>query len=291
MRRHDCFRKGCYRIRSQFSAFLNRRRPPQFEGHSFCSEKCLRLHIKEEFEQRWRQMQRDSKQRFPRPRIGTILMQTADITRAQLDQAIHMQQARGEGKIGEWLCRLGFINEHQVTVALGRQFGLPLIDLKNSEVRNSAAQMIPRHVALTANLLPVSYDNDQDSLRIAVSGPVNFSVQQAIGRMTGKKIATYIGDHSAIQFRLSNLYASDERAQALTPGFSSLDDLMEILKNIISDAIARKALNCQIELLESYLWARLDFTSLFEHYFYQYMPVAVGDESFPPMAQPGYAMA
>src|SRR5512141_1553944 len=112
---HDCSRRGCTRPHSQLRSFLNRRRPPAFEGHAFCSEDCLRNHAVEEFTRRWELELRAEAQRFPRPRIGTILMQTAFVTREQLDEAVRLQSNTRQGRLGQWLLHLGFVNEHQVT--------------------------------------------------------------------------------------------------------------------------------------------------------------------------------
>src|SRR5512138_1241283 len=122
MPKYQCYRKDCARIRSEFSLFLNRRRPPKYEGNAFCSDSCLRTHFQSDLNDKWRRLQLEKGRAFPRPKLGTILMQTAYVTRDQLDQAIRLQAERQEGRIGEWLLRLGFVEEHQITAALAKQF-------------------------------------------------------------------------------------------------------------------------------------------------------------------------
>src|SRR5208337_5414449 len=97
MPRYHCYRKECTRIRSEFSIFLNRRRPPMYEGHTLCSDSCLQAHFESELSRKWRRLQLQKSQTFPRPKLGTILMQTAFVTREQLDEAIRLQNETREG--------------------------------------------------------------------------------------------------------------------------------------------------------------------------------------------------
>ena len=190
----NCHRKGCTRTRSSFRMLLNKRCPPSFDHQDYCSETCLQDQAENELRDRWRRMQQEKSRHIPRPRLGTILLETAYITPEQLDAAVSMQRQARQGRLGEWLLRLGFVEEHQITVALSRQFGIPMIQLQNSPARADAAKMIPGPVAKCSNLVPVGYDDDRSALRIAMSGPVDFSSQEAIRRMLRKGIVPYIGD-------------------------------------------------------------------------------------------------
>jgi hypothetical protein len=269
MSRRDCSRKGCTGIRSEFSLFLNRRRPPRFEGSPFCSDFCLQKHAKETVLQQWQVLQRERERRIPRPRIGSILMQTAFITRQQLEEAVRCQQEAREGKLGEWLLRLGFVEERQVTCALARQFGLPMIDLKNSQPRKDAVQMIPAQVAESADLLPVSYDNGNGSLRVAVSGPINFHEQEALRRMIGTGVSAYIGDQSAIRSLRDSWYEPHSLDLSRAPSFQSLEELLEIVNVTISTAVQERAADIKAELLEKYFWILIDSGSGVRHLFYR----------------------
>jgi hypothetical protein len=263
----NCRRKGCTRIRTEFSLFLSRRRTPQFEGLSFCSETCLLAHFESELNERWNRLLRDKQRKFPRPRLGTILLQTAFITADQLDEAIDLQKRMQQGRIGEWLLRLGFVEEHQITLALSKQYGLPLINLRNADTRNEAVKMIPGKIAKCNSLLPVGYDDSLDSLRIAVSAPINFNSQEAIRRMVRKGILPYIGDESAIKALLEEWYDPEDLDLSSVPTFSSFAELIEIGREVVATASEQRAINIQAELLEDFFWIRLDFGDNARHFF------------------------
>jgi hypothetical protein len=246
---------------------MNRRRAPQFEGLSFCSETCLQAHFENELGERWNRLQRDKQHKIPRPRLGTILLQTAFVTVEQLGEAIKLQRQTQEGRIGEWLLRLGFVEERQITLALSKQYGLPLINLKNADTKNEAVKMIPGRIAKHNSLLPVAYDDGLDSLRIAVSAPINFNSQEAIRRMLRKGILPYIGDDSAIKALLEEWYDPEDLDMSTVPTFSSFDELLEIGREMVVRASEQRAGNIQAELLEDLFWARLEFGDSAEHFF------------------------
>jgi hypothetical protein len=270
MHKYQCHRKECTRIRSEFSLFLSRRRPPMYEGHAFCSDSCLLIYFENELNEKWRRLQVDRRRKIPRPKLGTILMETAFITREQLDEAIRLQQQRQEGRLGEWLLRLGFVDEHQITVALAQQFGLPLINLKNSDASMDAVRMIPGKVAKCSGLVPVGFDDDRALLRVALCGPVDFHSQEAIRRMVKKGITPYIGDQSAIERLLERWYEPEDLDPSNVPTFGSLEDLLEVGREMVASAIESRALDIQAELIQDFFWVRLDFTSESHHHFFRY---------------------
>jgi hypothetical protein len=290
MPKHECFRRGCSGRRSQF-LFMRRRRPPRFEAQVFCSQKCLQAHIKDELVQRWRGLQRDKQRGIPRPKLGAILMETAMVTRDQLQEALRLQTEAGRGRIGEWLLRIGAVEERQITMALARQFGLPVIDLKNSEERSAAAAMIPPPVAKCSCVLPVGSYGESDSLRVAVSGPVNFNLQSALGRMTGKRISTYIGDYSAIQALLERWYGSEETALRDAPVFSTIGELLDLVSSTVRQACEARAGNIVAELFAEYCWIRVDLASGARHMVFRYAAAESTHKPVPGQAYPFAAEA
>jgi hypothetical protein len=270
MPKYQCYRKDCTRIRSEFSLFLNRKRPPKFENHVFCSDHCLITYFENQIYDKWRHLLMDRKSKIPRLKIGTILMQTAFITREQLDEAVRMQNIMQEGRLGEWLLRLGFVEEHQVTAALAQQYGLPMINLNNPDTNTDAVRMIPGKIAKSSGLVPVGYDNDRSLLRVAVCAPVDFHSQEAIRRMVHKGLAPYIGDQSAIQQLWERFYEPEELDLSNVPTYNSLDELLEAGREVVSSAIDNRAQDIQAELIHDFFWMRLDYPNETHHHFFRY---------------------
>jgi type IV pilus assembly protein PilB len=229
------------------------------------------MQFENELTEKWRRLQLEQDRRIPRPKLGTILMQTAFVTRDQLDEAIKLQNQTREGRIGEWLLRLGFVEEHQITAALAQQYGLPLINLNSSDANTDAVRMIPGKVAKCSGLVPVGFDDHQTSLRVAVTAPVNFNSQEAIRRMVQKGIVAYIGDQSAIQKLLEQMYEPEDLDMSTVPTFSSLEDLVEVGNEVIATAINHRAQDIRAELVQDFFWMRLDFPSESHHHLFRYV--------------------
>jgi hypothetical protein len=235
------------------------------------------MYIANELSEKWRLFQLEKERKIPRPKLGTILMQTAFVTRSQLDEAVRLQNQTREGRIGEWLLRLGFVEEHQVTAALAKQYGLPLINLRNSNANSEAVRMIPGKVAKCTGLIPVGFDDSQSSLRVAVSAPVNFNSQEAIRRMVRKGIVAYIGDQSAIQQLLEEWYEPEDLDLTNVPTFGSLDELIEVGNEMVTVALNNRARNIQAELIQEFLWVRLDFAAESHHHLFRHVPEQTQD--------------
>jgi hypothetical protein len=277
MSKYQCHRKECTHIRTEFSIFLNRRHPPQYEANTFCSDSCLSAHVESELSEKWQGLQLEKNRRVPRPKLGTILMQTARITRDQIEEAVKLQNQNHGGRIGEWLCHLGFVEERQITAALAMQYRLPSIDLKNFSANADAIRMIPGKVAKCSGLIPMGFDDNRRMLRVAATAPIDFSSQEAIRRMVSKGMVAYVGDQSAIQQLLEQWYEPEDLDMSNAPAYSSLQELISIGNEIVATAIDRRARNIQAELLQGFFWARLDFPSESHHHFFRYVSASAGD--------------
>jgi hypothetical protein len=268
MSRPNCQRKACNRARFDLAVLLTRRRLPLLNGLSFCSLFCLRTQFEDEIRARWHRLQQERDRRIPRPRLGSILLETAQITQQQLDQAIARQREERHGRLGEWLIRMGFLEEHQVTLALSKQFGLPLLKLSDTDAPGEAARLIPGMVASRSRLLPVGYDEPHEALLVAVSRPVSFSFQEAVRRMLGKGVISYLGSESSIENLIRRWYEPHELDFPLLRSFQSLDDLLEIVNAVVESAVEHRCDNIQAVLLDSCFWVRLDVNGHSEHMVY-----------------------
>lgn len=275
MLRPNCQRKGCTRIRPDLGLLLNRRKVPQFEGREFCSDRCLELQVESELSERWENARRRTPPRLPRPKLGAILLQSGTITQLQLERAIALQKEEGRGRIGEWLQQLGCLSERQITQALSRQYGLPMINLRESDPPSEAARLVPGRIARTFSSLPVGYDDERETIQLAITPPFGYLTQDVLRRMTGRTLSLFIADESQIRKLLELWYAPSVPGDGEEITFQDLEDVLSIARATISFAGDNKATNLRIELIEDCLWTRIDFPGSSLHRVCQYAP-AVG---------------
>ncbi len=277
MPKHNCHRKGCHRIRSEFNLFLSRRCPPRFSDQPFCSESCLLAEIERVIEEKWDLLQAQTKRRVPRPKLGTILLLGHRLTRDQLDTALAMQRKTCEGRLGEWLVRLGFVEEHHITQALSQQWGVPVIDLAHCDIPPGTARLVPGRVARCAGLLPVGHDDRQHALLVAMSNPIDFGCQGALRRMLRMEIVPFVADQSAVSALIERCYAPAETDITGCSSFGSRSELLALVRRRVREAISERVVNCEFEMLEDYTWLRLDFHGLSKHEVYRHTAPCLPD--------------
>jgi len=259
MLRPNCHRRGCHRASPGLGLLLTWRRTPRFEGSDFCSESCLELHLEAELSERWCNLHRKILPVLPRPKIGAILVQNGAITSADLERALALQRREGHGRLGDWLQRQGVLTEHQITMALSRQYGLPVINLRDGEPPGEAIRFLPASVARCFRSLPVGFDEVHDTLQLAMSPPLGFHIQEVFRRMTGKPLSIFIGDETRIRFLQDLWYGPGTDAPDDAVVFEDLEDLLSIARASAAFACENRALNLQMDLVDDKFWTRIDF--------------------------------
>jgi hypothetical protein len=74
----------------------------------------------------------------------------------QLRHALDSQKQDGSRRIGEYLCRLGFVTEPQITAALGRQWSCPVLRALPDAAGDSA---IPLRLLGDFRMVPVHFNS------------------------------------------------------------------------------------------------------------------------------------
>ena len=128
-------------------------------------------------------------------RIGEILIEDGLLSKAQLEEALAHQKEKG-GLIGMILIEKKFVDEESLVSALGKQFKIPYLPLKNYSINPDMADM------LTADFchenLAVAFDCDHKKVYIAVADPMNEAAIEMIKTLTGRIPQVFISRISEI---------------------------------------------------------------------------------------------
>jgi type IV pilus assembly protein PilB len=112
--------------------------------------------------------------------LGDILIRDGRIRQEQLEAAL-AEQVQTRERLGEILCRHGFITPADLLDALGRQLGLARFDPAKGTVEPAALEVVPLEFARRHNVLPVRMDGD--TLYVAVSDPLDVEAIDDLKRM------------------------------------------------------------------------------------------------------------
>ncbi len=85
---------------------------------------------------------------------GELLLEEKLISREQLDKALEMIKVSGES-MEKTLLNLGYITEKELTMFMGKEMGVPFIDLEEVEIDEELTRAIPEHLAQRYKVIPV----------------------------------------------------------------------------------------------------------------------------------------
>jgi len=186
--------------------------------------------------------------------LGLLLLSRQQLTADQLRTALDRQRTAGHGRIGEWLQRLGFATERQITAALARQWSCPV--LRNSSGTLGASRFMPIPVRLleSIQMIPVEFAEASQTLLIAFSEGIDHSVLYAVEQMLGYRTEACFVCPSVLQKGLEAL------AQVRGSGdviFDRVEDARECASIIVSYAAKVAAEEIRLVKCGHHLWIRL----------------------------------
>lgn len=189
---HDIWRKaapaceGCdsVRMRSRWQRMHRRSTGTRLHGLRYCGTDCLRKAILEIIGQS-RPARRRAAITSHRVPLGLLLLSRQQLSSEQLRSALEAQRHAGGGKIGEWLQQLGFATELDITAALARQWGCPLLHGEAANLLTDHCSAIPLPLLETFQMMPVELVESNRTLLVAFSGGVDHTALYAIERMLG----------------------------------------------------------------------------------------------------------
>ena len=171
--------------------------------------------------------------------IGELLVRMSHITQKQLDEVMVVQKLEG-GRIGDILVKKGMISETAILEALSRQFGIPVIDLENTEIDETILSLIPANTARKYLILPVRKKGN--TLTIAITNPAKIFDLKEIKLFTGFNIDPVLASETAVLKAIETYYESTHNVELKR----LMDDLgategisLEILEEEESETIAK----------------------------------------------------
>ncbi|MBQ3402083.1 MAG: Flp pilus assembly complex ATPase component TadA [Synergistaceae bacterium] len=198
--------------------------------------------------------------------FGEILREYELVSQDSLDKALMLQKT-SEKRLGEILVSLGALTPTQVAETLAVQLELQFIQLDRYQPEDEAIKMIPRNVAERLQLIPLKLDDD-DTLLVAMSDPLDIIAQDEIRMITGHDLRIAASGEDDIDRNLSRMYdfsaniqgaMSDtlEAGDAYTPLAATTntmnpDDapLIELVNNAIQQAVRENASDIHFEAYE-----------------------------------------
>jgi DNA-binding response OmpR family regulator len=132
----------------------------------------------------------------PRKELGEILREADLVTPAQLTEALSLQRTYGE-RLASVLVRQHILTEKFAVTYLGRQLGVPPVDLSKTEIELSLLDVVPLELCERHLVFPVRVEGTR--LQLAMADPLDRTVISEIEFKTGVRLAPLIALESAVK--------------------------------------------------------------------------------------------
>ena len=206
-------------------------------------------------------------------RIGDLLVQSGDITEAQLMEALALQKENGL-KLGRILVERGFVDEDRLLRFLSEQLGVPFVDLRDFHFDEELVARLPETYARRYRALVL--EEQDGSLLVGMADPIDIFAYDELARQLNQPMNVAVVRESDLLALLDSAYrrtneivsfASELDGElsvdefSLTAAFDSDEEdntpVARLLSSILEDAVQIRASDVHIEPDEAVLRLRL----------------------------------
>lgn len=205
-------------------------------------------------------------------KIGEQLLGKGLISADQLDIALTEQKKKG-GMLGEILVGLGFVSESVMRDVLSQVLGIASVDLASVVPDKAALDLIDKEIAERYTIVPVSYEESDHRLRIAMKDASDLTILDRVHAVVGRtvELLPMVAGESEIKKAIDQFYgyelSVDGILREIETGeidYQSLDasqdeysqPLIRLVDAILADAVKRGASDIHFEPEEGFLRLR-----------------------------------
>jgi hypothetical protein len=186
--------------------------------------------------------------------LGLLLLSRQQLTAEQLRTALEMQKEAGYGKVGEWLQKLGYTTEQQITAALARQWSCPVLKAGAESLR-SRSSPIPWLLLESFQMIPVEFAESRGRFLIAFCEAVDHTVLYAVEQMLGCQTEACFVSPSALREGLQALKLRHANNDIV---FERLEHAGECARIVGSYAAKIGAEQVRLARCGEHVWIRLE---------------------------------
>ncbi len=155
-------------------------------------------------------------------RLGDLLLEAGLINGEQLQSAITHQKI-AKGRLGSNLVALGYITEDTLMDFLGKQLGVPKVDVRHVDVPEDILRKIPKRMAEQYLMLPVGF-KEPKTLIVAMSDPMDLNAVDSARFATGLNIETVVAANSAMRSAIAEQYRKVQGLEPTTFTVGNMDE-------------------------------------------------------------------
>jgi len=141
-------------------------------------------------------------------RLGQILVDLGHITEDQLWDILEEQKKSPGEIIGRVALRMRLVNEAQITEALAEQWGMAVVNLKETNIPPKVLELVPQTMAEIYKIMPISLKND--ILTVAMADPHNMAALDDLRNFLGYDVRGAVSNQQDVEEAIARHYADKE---------------------------------------------------------------------------------
>ena len=144
-------------------------------------------------------------------KLGQILIDLGYINDDQLWDILEDQKQSPGTVLGQVAVRMGLVTQAQVTEALAEQWGMPIVNLEETNIQSNVLELVPQTMAEIYRIMPVSLKNNV--LTVAMADPQNVAALDDLRNFLGHEIRGAVSSGPEVEAAIARYYA--DRAESI----------------------------------------------------------------------------
>lgn len=153
-------------------------------------------------------------------RLGQILVDLGYLTEDQLWDVLEEQKQSPGEVIGQVAIRMGLVDEAQVTESLAEQWGMPVINLPQTNIPPKVLELVPQTMAEIYKIMPVSLKDEV--LTVAMADPQNVAALDDLRNFLGYDVRGAVSNPQDVEQAVERHYSEKE---------DSIEDVIEAMES------------------------------------------------------------
>jgi len=138
--------------------------------------------------------------------LGTLLLRVGAIDAEQLEIAL-TEKERSPRRLGEILVEWGWVPSVVIARALAEQYGIPFLELGETEIDEDVARLLPEDAARRMQALPIRRLEDH-LLLVGVADPTDVLAAEELRSLFPTGICLNVVDIDALEAAFARLHGS-----------------------------------------------------------------------------------
>jgi len=156
-------------------------------------------------------------------RLGQILVDLGYLSEDQLWDVLEEQKQSPGEILGQVALKLGLISNEQLTEALAEQWGMPVVNLAETNIPPKVVDLVPSTMAEVYKIMPISMRDGV--LTVAMGDPQNLAALDDLRNFIGMEVRGAVSSPQAVEQAIQKHYAAKQ--DSIEDVIAGLEDMPE----------------------------------------------------------------